>query len=337
MLREQVDLHPYNTLALHARAAYFCEAGNKDELSAALAMARENNLPVLPLGEGSNIVLTRDFPGLVLRQLDQSVTVEYEDDTAVHVRVGAGMGWHAWVERSLAEGWYGLENLALIPGTVGAAPVQNIGAYGVEIARFVLSVSALRISTGESLLLDNKACKFSYRNSVFKRDLAHDCLITSVLFALSKSPAVTADYAALREYLVHQANEELTPQRVKEAVCAVRRARLPDPHVLPNVGSFFKNPQISRLQFDALFAHYPDLAHYPGENGQVKIAAGWLIERLGWKGRCMGAACVHDKQALVLVNRHGASGEEILALADAICVDVKQHFGIQLEPEPWVW
>ncbi|HQQ62401.1 MAG TPA: UDP-N-acetylmuramate dehydrogenase [Pseudomonadales bacterium] len=337
MLREQVDLHPYNTLALHARAAFFCETRNRDELFAALAMAREKHLPVLPLGEGSNIVLTRDYPGLVLRQLDHTVQVESESDTTVHVRVGAGMGWHQWVEKSLAQGWYGLENLALIPGTVGAAPVQNIGAYGVELARFVLSVSAVRISSGEVLVLDNKACRFSYRNSIFKRELANDCVITSVVFALSKLPQVNAGYAALREYFDAHASDELSPQLVKEAVCAVRRTRLPDPHVLPNAGSFFKNPQISAEKFSVLHGLYPDMAHYAGEEGQVKIAAAWLIDYLGWKGRCMGAACVHDKQALVLVNRHGASGADILALADAIRVDVEQHFGIRLEREPWVW
>jgi UDP-N-acetylmuramate dehydrogenase len=337
MFREQVDLQPYNTLALHARAAYFCEAGNKDELLDALAMAREKNLPVLPLGEGSNIVLTRDFPGLVLRQLDHSVHVEYEDDSIVHVRVGAGMGWHHWVEKSLSEHWYGLENLALIPGTVGAAPVQNIGAYGVELSRFVLSVSAIRISTGEMLLLDNAACRFSYRNSIFKGEFAQDCVITSVVFSLSKQARVNADYAALIAYFSSHAVEFLTPQVVKDAVCAVRRERLPDPRVLPNVGSFFKNPQISGEQFASLHRDYPDIAHYTGEDGRIKIAAAWLIDQLGWKGRCMGAACVHDRQALVLVNRHGASGVDILALADAIRVDVNRHFGIQLEREPWVW
>lgn len=338
MLREQVDLQPYNTLALHARAAWFCEPASPDELLAALAMARDKNLPVLPLGEGSNIVLTRDYPGLVLRLMDTRVQLEGQSADTVLVRVGAGLCWHSWVETSLDAGWYGLENLALIPGTVGAAPVQNIGAYGVEVAKFIVSVHGVFIETGEPFELDNAACHFAYRNSIFKQQLAHKTLITSVVFRLATTPAVQADYAALSEYLsTRHVGESITPLLVKEAVCAVRRMRLPDPRVLPNVGSFFKNPQISPQQFLILQQHYPQIAHYPGENGQIKIAAAWLIDQLGWKGRCLGPVCVHDRQALVLVNRHGARGDDVLALASAICADVEQHFGIALEKEPWVW
>lgn len=347
MLREQVDLQPYNTLALHARAAYFCEPGSHEELIAALALAREKNLSVLPLGEGSNIVLTRDYPGLVLRLLDARIQLEEshlesQGHDTVQVRVGAGLRWHTWVEKSLEAGWYGLENLALIPGTVGAAPVQNIGAYGVEISRFVTSVRGVFIETGDVFELDNAACQFAYRNSIFKHALAKKTIITSVLFRLSIKPVVHADYAALREYIAeHHAAEyhagAITPLLVKEAVCAVRRTRLPDPNVLPNAGSFFKNPQITPEHFAKLQQLYPDIAFYPGENGQVKIAAAWLIDQLGWKGRCMGAACVHDRQALVLVNRNGASGVELLALAEAICTDVRTRFDIALENEPWIW
>lgn len=342
MLREQVDLQPYNTLALHARAAFFCEPTNHDELIAALTLAREKNLPVLPLGEGSNVVLTRDYPGLVLRLLDSRIQLLSQENHAVTVRVGAGLHWHTWVEKSLEAGWYGLENLALIPGAVGAAPVQNIGAYGVEIAKFIVSVRGVFIDSGEVFELDNNACEFAYRNSIFKQALAHKTIITSVVFRLSTQPDIHADYAALREYLaVHHAVEMragvITPMLVKEAVCEVRRTRLPDPNVLPNAGSFFKNPQISPEHFEKLHKEYPTIAFYPGENGKIKIAAAWLIDQLGWKGRCMGAACVHDQQALVLINRNGASGAELLALADAISSDVKARFGIVLENEPWIW
>lgn len=342
MLREQVDLQPYNTLALHARAAFFCEPTNQEELLAALDMAREKNLPVLPLGEGSNIVLTRDYPGLVLRLLDARIQLESQDQYSVTVRVGAGLHWHTWVEKSLEAEWYGLENLALIPGAVGAAPVQNIGAYGIEIAKFIVSVRGVYIDSGEVFELDNAACEFAYRNSIFKQKLAHKTIITSVLFRLSMQPVIRADYAALREYLdEHHAAEkntnEITPLLIKEAVCAVRRRRLPDPDVLPNAGSFFKNPQISHEHFEKLQKQYPAIVFYPGENGKIKIAAAWLIDQLGWKGRCMGAACVHDRQALVLINRSGASGKEILSLADAICSDVRAQFDIALENEPWIW
>lgn len=342
MLREQVDLQPYNTLALHARAAYFCEPDSHDELIAALGMARKKNLPVLPIGEGSNIVLTKDYPGLVLRLLDARIQQESLDDGTVTVRVGAGLRWHSWVEKSLEAGWYGMENLALIPGTVGAAPVQNIGAYGVEISKFISSVRGVFIENGEIFELDNAACEFAYRNSIFKQALAHKTIITSVVFQLYTQPVVRADYAALHDYLaVHHAAElkeqAITPQLIKEAVCEVRRTRLPDPNVLPNAGSFFKNPQISPEHFSRLQQQYPSIAFYPGENGQIKIAAAWLIDQLGWKGRCMGAACVHDRQALVLVNRHGASGLDMLALAEAISSDVRTRFGIDLENEPWIW
>lgn len=341
MLREQVDLQPYNTLALHARAAFFCEASNADELQAALALAREKKLPVLPLGEGSNIVLTQDYSGLVIRIRDESVCVEQQDDAAVCVRVGAGLRWHTWVERSLSEGWYGLENLALIPGTVGAAPVQNIGAYGVEVARFIASVRGVFIESGERFELDNVACDFAYRHSVFKAALADKVIITSVLFRLPVAPEVQAEYATLREYLQHHhavalEQKAVDPQMVKEAVCAIRRARLPDPAVLPNVGSFFKNPQISPEHFLRLRERFPEIVFYPGEHGSFKLAAAWLIDCLGWKGRCLGNACVHDRQALVLVNRTGASGEEVMALAHAIARDVNREFGIQLEYEPLI-
>lgn len=335
--REQVDLHPWNTLALHARARYACEPASLDELREALAFARAQQLPVLPLGEGSNVVITRDYPGVVIRLTDASVQLEHTGPHTVQVRVGAGHDWHAWVETALANGWYGLENLALIPGTVGAAPVQNIGAYGVEVSRFIDAVTVMDRATGEVRTLDNAACQFAYRDSVFKQSLREQVVITSVVFTLSTVPAVQASYAALREYLEAQGIDPVTPQAVKEAVCAVRRSRLPDPRTLPNVGSFFKNPQIDPALFTQLQQQYPAIVSYPGENGRIKLAAAWLIDQLGWKGRCLGPVCVHDQQALVLVNRHGGSGADVLALAEAIRADVQATFGVALEYEPWVW
>ena len=338
MLREQVDLQPYNTLALHARAAYFCELTAEGELQSVLQQARERGLPVLPLGEGSNVVFTRDYPGLVLRLGIDGIDVEREDGDHVWVRVGAGKSWDAWVETALQCGWFGLENLSLIPGTVGAAPVQNIGAYGVEVASFIDSVRGVMINSGEPFELSNASCQFAYRHSIFKQALAQRVVITSVVFRLSTTPGVHAGYDALREYLaVHHDGEMITPSLVREAVCAVRRSRLPDPAVVPNVGSFFKNPQVSVEHFSWLQRHFPAVVHYPGEQGRIKLAAAWLIDQLGWKGHCLGKACVHDRQALVLVNRHGASGEEMLALAEAIRADVRRVFGVALEPEPWVW
>jgi UDP-N-acetylmuramate dehydrogenase len=341
VLREWVDLQPYNTLSLHARAAYFCETSSLSELRSALLMAKERSLSVLPLGEGSNIVLTQDYLGVVLRFRDETIAVEYEDKDCVHVSVGAGLHWHDWVEKSLVAGWYGLENLALIPGTVGAAPIQNIGAYGVEVASFIHCVCGVYLESGEAFALDNESCHFAYRNSVFKECLAGKIIITSVVFRLSKTAHIRSHYAALHEYLSeHHAHalvsNALDAVMIKDAVCAVRRSRLPDPAVLPNVGSFFKNPQISPEHFMRLRERFPSVIFYSGEQGKFKIAAGWLIDQLGWKGRCMGAACVHDKQALVLVNRSGATGQEIMALANAIASDVLREFGITLECEPLV-
>ncbi len=341
MLREWVELQPYNTLSLRARAAYFCETNNMDELLAALSSAREKSIPVLPLGEGSNVVLTQDYLGMVLRFRGETIKLEYEDDSCVHVSVGAGLHWHEWVEKSLAAGWYGLENLALIPGSVGAAPVQNIGAYGVEVASCILCVRGVYIENGEHFDLENAACDFSYRNSVFKEKLAGKTIITSVVFRLTKTAQIKSHYAALHEYLsehhaVAMENKTLNAVMIKDAVCAVRKSRLPDPQVLPNAGSFFKNPQISPEHFLQLRERFPNVIFYAGEQGKFKIAAGWLIDHLGWKGRCMGAACVHDRQALVLTNRSDASGKEVMALAHAIAEDVLRVFGIVLECEPLV-
>lgn len=341
VLREWVDLQPYNTLALHARAALFCETSSFSELQAALAFAKEKIVPVLPLGEGSNIVLTQDYLGMVLRYRDESIKVEAETDVCVQVCVGAGMRWHDWVEKSLTEGWYGLENLALIPGTVGAAPVQNIGAYGVEVASLIVSVRGVYLDSGECFELNNEACNFAYRNSVFKEELTGKTIITAVVFQLHKTEKIRSHYAALHEYLSeHHAealtSETLTAMMIKEAVCAVRKSRLPDPLMLPNVGSFFKNPQILPEHFLRLRERFPNVVFYTGEQGKFKIAAGWLIDQLGWKGRCMNTACVHDKQALVLINREGATGKDIMALADAIAEDVLRTFGIALECEPLV-
>lgn len=337
MIRESVDLQPFNTLALHARARYFCEAGNPDELQAALAFAQQEQLPILPLGEGSNVVLTQDYPGLVLRVVDQSIRVEQEDDNNIVLRVGAGMLWRRLVEKTLEHGWYGLENLALIPGTVGAAPVQNIGAYGVEISRFVESVSAIHRDHGTLHTLDNAQCQFRYRDSVFKHEEGGRLIITSVVLRLSKQPKVMASYAGVQHWLQQHGIAEPTPQHIFEAVCDVRRSRLPDPSVLPNVGSFFKNPQVDAQHFARLQAQYPDVVFYPGEQGRIKLAAAWLIDQLGWKGRCVGDACVHERQALVIVNRGAASAEEVMALSDAIAADVAKTFSVQLEREPVVW
>ncbi|HEY8385556.1 MAG TPA: UDP-N-acetylmuramate dehydrogenase [Porticoccaceae bacterium] len=331
-----VSLQDSNTLALPGRAEYLCRAADRDVLLEALVFARHRQLPVTMLGGGSNIVLTGDICGLVVRlvggTIEQVPAAEVGD--AVLVRVGAGIDWHTLVTHCLEQGWHGLENLALIPGTVGAAPIQNIGAYGVELADCFHSLEAVDLVTGESLHFTAEDCRFAYRDSIFKRDLKGRVAITSVTLSLSTQPRVCLDYPELRSVLAGCA--EPTPRQVYDAVCALRCAKLPDPAHRPNAGSFFKNPVIGRDRAEALRAEFPDMPGYPQPDGLEKIPAAWLIDRAGWKGRRVGAVGVHDRQALVLVHFGGGSGRELLGLAAAIAGDVRQRFGIDLELEPVV-
>ncbi len=262
--------------------------------------------------------------------------VAREDHDAWYVEAAAGENWHEFVAWTLAQGLPGLENLALIPGTVGAAPIQNIGAYGLEMGERFASLRAVELATGEAVELDADACGFGYRDSFFKREGRDRFVITSVTFRLPKQWTPRAGYADIaRELAVNGASAASpTAQAIFDAVVSVRRAKLPDPLVLGNAGSFFKNPVVDLVQFEALQQREPDVVSYRQPDGRVKLAAGWLIDRCGWKGRAMGAAAVHERQALVLVNRGGATGAEILALARAIQQDVGQRFGVELEPEP---
>lgn len=336
MLREHVDLQTYNTLNVHARARYFCELNNHDELQAAVALAKREQLPLLVLGEGSNVVLrTELLQRVVVRMRYQSVRVLAEDESRVQVRVGAGMRWQQWVEHCLAQGWYGLENLSLIPGTVGAAPVQNIGAYGVEVADCIDSVEYYDLATETLQTLDRAQCQFAYRDSVFKAQLAAKVIITHVVFSLRKQFEPQLSYRALADYLaMHSPSQPLTAALLSQAVCEIRRSKLPDLKVLPNAGSFFKNPVVSRKKLQQLQQSYPDIAFFPLDEQQVKLAAGWLIEQRGWKGRGDNGVQVHQQQALVLVNKQAASGEQVLALAAAIQQDIRQSYGVALEIEP---
>jgi UDP-N-acetylmuramate dehydrogenase len=255
-----------------------------------------------------------------------------EDHDAVFVEAGAGENWHEFVAWTLSQGLPGLENLALIPGTVGAAPIQNIGAYGLEMGERFERLRAIELSTGEIREFDRDACAFGYRDSFFKREGRARFVIVSVTFRLPKAWTPRADYADIARALETSGSND--PQAIFDAVVAVRQAKLPDWRVLGNAGSFFKNPVVSATAFDALKAREPDVVSYKQPDGQFKLAAGWLIDRCGWKGRAIGAAAVHDRQALVLVNRGGASGAQILELADAIKRDVHARFAVALEAEP---
>jgi UDP-N-acetylmuramate dehydrogenase len=342
-------LRAHNTFGFDVRAQLACRIEREDQLLAAVRDPRAAGLPRLVLGGGSNIVLTRDFAGLVLLIALRGRRIVREDADAWFVEAAAGENWHEFVAWTLERGLPGLENLALIPGTVGAAPIQNIGAYGLEMSERFASLRAVDLASGETVEMDASACRFGYRDSFFKREGRDRFVITSVTFRLPKAWTPRAGYADVARELAARRNGggvgggsaaaaalAAVPdaQQIFDAVVSVRRAKLPDPLALGNAGSFFKNPVVEAVQFNALLEREPGLVSYPQPDGRVKLAAGWLIDRCGWKGRALGAAAVHDRQALVLVNRGGATGADVLALATAIQQDVAARFGVDLEPEP---
>ncbi len=329
-----VQLQGLNTLSLPAVAGHFCTVTNDDELQEALAYSRRHSLAVTAIGGGSNLVLAGDIPGLVIRIASTGIEVVAEDDDSVQVRISAGENWHQLVLETLSRGWYGLENLALIPGCAGAAPIQNIGAYGVELCEHFVSLEALILPAGEWQSMDGEDCRFGYRDSIFKRRLRDRALITAVTLALSKRPAPRLDYPELAAALA--TTPDPTPQQVCEAVVALRRRKLPDPALRPNAGSFFKNPVVTDSRLRDLREIYPEMPSYPLAAGGAKIPAAWLIDRAGWKGVSRGPVGVHDRQPLVLVNQGGARGSELLALASEIAADIKRRYHITLEIEPRV-
>jgi len=291
-------------------------------------------LPRLVLGGGSNLLLTGDFDGLVLHMGNKGIGIIGEDRNAVYVKAAAGECWHQFVLWTLQQGLGGLENLSLIPGSVGAAPIQNIGAYGVELKDRFHALTAFDFETGQTFVLDNAACRFGYRDSIFKREMRENAVVLDVTFALPKQWQPSVQYAELAQELAVRSLEAPTPEQISQAIIAIRSRKLPDPAVIGNAGSFFKNPVVSKERRDALFSRFPALVSYPQADGSFKLAAGWLIDQCGWKGKSLGLAGVYEKQALVLVNRGGATGEEIAQLAKAIQEDVLSTFGVMLDPEP---
>ncbi|MCB1821656.1 MAG: UDP-N-acetylmuramate dehydrogenase [Candidatus Competibacteraceae bacterium] len=334
LLRRNAPLHNRNSFGLPAYANWFAIIDAPAQILDLMNRPEWTSLPRFILGGGSNLVLTGDFAGLILQVCIPGRERIAEDADAWFVRVGAGEKWHDFVCWTLAQGWPGLENLALIPGTVGAAPIQNIGAYGLEIAERFDHLEAVDLETGDTVTFDQTACQFGYRDSLFKRQASGRYLITTVTFRLPKRWQPVTRYADLaRELEAHKIGSP-TPQQIADAVMAIRSRKLPDPAQIGNVGSFFKNPLVEAATFAHLADRYPNLPHYPQPDGTIKLAAGWLIERCGWKGRHLGPVGVYEHQALVLVNRSGANGADVLRLARAIQASVQAEFGIQLEPEP---
>lgn len=326
-----IDLAPYNSFGVHTSAAHYCEVTNLIELQEAFKYSSAANLAVLVIGGGSNILLSADYAGLVIRINFKSI--EWLNNNGL-VRVAAGENWHDFVESCMSHGFYGLENLALIPGTVGAAPIQNIGAYGVEFEQFVVSVSVFDEKQGKVLELSHADCEFGYRDSVFKYPDARHLIVLGVTLQLATEHLPNISYGALQAEFEGRDFAEITNQDVFDAVCRVRNSKLPDPKVLGNAGSFFKNPLVSASKVETLKQSFPDLPCFDaGEPGLVKIPAAWLLDQAGWRGKRRGGAGVHEQHALVIVNVDDASGEDIALLAQEMAVSVLGRFGIALQCE----
>lgn len=334
VLQENISLRHLNTFGLEASCRYYVAADDAKTLQTFLQTPEIQALPKSVLGGGSNMLLVGDIDALLIHNKILGRKVVDEDAQSVVVAIGGGEVWHALVLWTLENDWGGLENLSLIPGSVGASPIQNIGAYGVEIKDVFVSLRAMHLQTGELLDFGPDECQFGYRDSIFKRDLRGQYIITQVNFRLRKAPhALHTDYGAIREEMDKQGVTEPTIQSVSKAVVAIRQSKLPDPAVIGNAGSFFKNPEIPLPQFEALKALHPSLPGYVVDAQTMKVPAGWLIEQAGWKGKRIGNHGVHAQQALVLVNHGGAKGADILALSTEIMADVLQKYGIHLERE----
>lgn len=334
--KNDYSLLAHNTFGIEVSARCFISYDSVAELRLALQRVGEaySGLPLLHIGGGSNLLFLSDFPGVVLHSRITDMQVE-ERDGYVRLRVGAGMVWDEFVDFCVNRNYYGVENLSLIPGEVGAAAVQNIGAYGAEVKDVIMEVETVDMQTGEERVFSVDECRYGYRSSVFKTEYKGRYAVTYVSFRLSRDFSPNLDYGGVRKALAESGVDEyrLTAAQLRQVIIDIRRAKLPDPKIEGNAGSFFMNPVICRADYERLATRCPDVPHYEVDALHVKIPAGWLIERCGWKGRALGPAAVHDKQALVLVNKGGAAGRDILNLCEAVRKDVKAEFGIEIRPE----
>lgn len=323
----------HNTFGIDVRCRRFVEFTSVGELQTVISSLAETDQPLLFIGSGSNLLFTADYPGTVLHSAIRGVELIDSDSTHQYIRCGSGETWDDIVAQCVSRGWYGAENLSLIPGEVGASAVQNIGAYGVEVKDLIVQIEAVEIETGRPVLFTNAECCYSYRKSRFKDDWKGRFIITHVTYALSKTFHPHLDYGNIRAALAARNISEPSAAELRDTIIAIRQAKLPDPKVEGNAGSFFMNPVVSMQKYEELARMYPDIPHYTIDGEHEKIPAGWLIDRCGWKGRALGKAGVHDKQALVLVNKGGATGADIVYLCDTIRHDVLQKFGIEIKPE----
>ena len=328
---ENYSLLKHNTFGIDVRAALFVEYNTTNELQTFLRsddFVRHERF--LHIGSGSNLLFGADYEGIVLHSAIHDLEVISETNDHVWVRVGAGYLWDDFVSYCVEHGWGGAENLSIIPGEVGASAVQNIGAYGVEVRDIIEHVEAMALD-GTKRTFTNEECQYGYRDSIFKRELRGQYIITHVVYRLTKNPAFRLDYGDLRAHV--EAHGAPTLKTVRDAVIAIRESKLPDPQVLGNAGSFFTNPVVPHELYNTLKKQYPNIPSYPIDDTYVKVPAGWLIDSIGWKGKALGRAAVHDRQALVLVNLGGATGQEIMALAERISEEVYSKYGIRITPE----
>ena len=323
------SLLPYNTFGIDVSASRFLEYASVAELKEYIAQGAVTT-PFLHIGGGSNLLFTKDYDGLILHSRIGGIEVTAEDSQTVSLRVGAGVVWDDFVACCVEHGWYGAENLSLIPGEVGASAVQNIGAYGVEVKDLITAVETVNIQ-GYERVYSVEECEYAYRNSIFKRPENKSVFVTYVRFRLSKEERYTRDYGTIRQELAKYPAPTLPI--VRKVIIEIRESKLPDPKVTGNAGSFFMNPIVAKDKLEALQQDYPRIPYYELPDGRVKIPAGWMIDQCGWKGKSLGPAAVHDKQALVLVNRGGAKGSDIIALSDAVRASVRDKFGIDIRPE----
>jgi UDP-N-acetylmuramate dehydrogenase len=330
-IQENFSLRPYNTFHIDALARKFASFSNVEELIQ--LNASKGKEPVLVLGGGSNLLLTDHVDGLVIRNEIMGIEKTGEDDDHVYVRAGAGENWHRFVLYCISNEWAGVENLSLIPGCVGAGPMQNIGAYGVEIRDVFHELRAYHLVEGSNYNFGLKDCAFDYRDSVFKNKYKGQFVITHVTFRLNKKPVFHTEYGAIKEELEKMGVQDLSIAAISQAVINIRSSKLPDPAVIGNAGSFFKNPSIPKGKYETLKTDFPAIVGYPNEDDTVKLAAGWLIEQCGWKGFRRGDAGCHERQALVLVNYGKATGKEIYELSEEILRSVEEKFGVLLERE----
>lgn len=326
------SLLSYNTFGMDVKTSVFVEYDSVEELVTILSNKAYFNGSWLHIGGGSNLLFTHDYEGVVLHSAIKGFEVVREDDKEVEVRVGAGEVWDDFVAYAVKKKWYGAENLSLIPGEVGASAVQNIGAYGAEAKDLIVIVETVDVANGKKRVFANEECHYAYRDSIFKRELKGKYIVTHVVFRLSKLPFFNLEYGNIRSEL-EKKGCSITLENVRDTIITVRKTKLPDPKIQGNAGSFFMNPIVSLAYFEGLQKIYPDIPYYQLDGGKIKIPAAWMIDRCGWKGKQVGRAGVHSRQALVLVNCGGATGDEVISLSRQIQDSVFQKFGVKISPE----